>query len=122
MFLFNKNKQPENLDQLLKAFSLLQEKTQELSRELKELKEKQKFCFQKIGIVRFNPFHDNGGNFSFAIALLDDNNNGVIVTSLYNKESCRVFSKPIINGKSEFALSEEEISAIKQACQKNPTT
>ena len=70
---------------------------------------------QKTGIVRFNPFNDMGGNQSFAIALLDEKNNGFVISSLFVKEGNRVYTKTIKEGKSEHALSKEEKEAIEIA-------
>jgi hypothetical protein len=70
---------------------------------------------QKVGIVRFNPFSDVGGNQSFAIALLDNENNGFVISSLFIDQSSRVYTKPIRNGKSDHSLSKEEIEAISRA-------
>jgi hypothetical protein len=70
----------------------------------------------KVGIVRFNPFKDIGGDQSFAIALLNGKNNGLVISSLYTKEGTRVFSKAIKMGKAEkHPLTEEEKEAIKIA-------
>ena len=71
--------------------------------------------FQKIGVVRFNPFNNLGGNQSFAIALLDKQNNGFVVSSLFIKEGSRVYAKFIKEGKSEHSLSGEEQEALKRA-------
>ncbi len=76
------------------------------------LKEIQKNSIQKIGLARYNPFADNGGNLSFSLALLDANSNGVVITSLHGREQNRIYSKPIIAGKSEFTLTAEEEKAI----------
>ncbi len=70
---------------------------------------------QKVGIVRFNPFQDTGGNQSFAIALLDYYNNGLIISSLHSRDGTRTYAKPIKNGQSEYNLSDEEKEAIKKA-------
>ncbi len=70
---------------------------------------------QRIGVVRFNPFKDMGGNQSFAIALIDKNNDGLVLSSLYTRERVNVFAKPIENGISSFPLTKEEEEAIKQA-------
>jgi len=70
---------------------------------------------QKTGIVRFNPFSDIGGNQSFAIALLDEKNNGFVISSLFVKEGNRVYAKAVKDGKSEHSLSNEEIEAIDRA-------
>jgi hypothetical protein len=69
----------------------------------------------KVGVIRFNPFKDTGGDQSFAIALLDSNNNGIVLSSLYAREGTRVYTKPIEKGTSSYNLSEEEEGAIKKA-------
>ena len=70
---------------------------------------------QKTGIVRFNPFNEMGGNQSFVIALLDDKNNGFVISSLFVKEGNRVYAKAIKGGKSDHPLSNEEMQAIERA-------
>ncbi len=69
----------------------------------------------KVGLVRFNPFGDTGGDQSFALALLDANNNGIIISSLHSRAGTRMFAKPIKGGKSEYNLSDEEKQAIEKA-------
>ncbi len=70
---------------------------------------------QKTGIVRFNPFSDVGGNQSFSLALLDEKNNGFVISSLFSKEGNRVYAKAIKDGKPEHSLSTEEQEAITRA-------
>jgi len=70
---------------------------------------------QKMGVIRFNPFKDTGGDQSFVIALLDKGNNGLVISSLYSREGTRVYTKPIEKGTSKYHLSEEEEQAIKKA-------
>ncbi|MDZ4231919.1 MAG: DUF4446 family protein, partial [Candidatus Pacearchaeota archaeon] len=69
----------------------------------------------RVGLVRFNPFHEIGGNQSFSLALLNEDTNGVVVTSHYGRESNRVYGKRIVKGKAESSLSEEEEKAIQAA-------
>jgi len=69
---------------------------------------------QKVSIIRFNPFKDTGGDQSFAIALLDSEDNGLIISSLFARQGTRVYSKPIKNGKSKYPLSKEELEALKR--------
>ncbi len=70
----------------------------------------------KIGVVRFNPFKDIGGNQSFVVALLDGKNSGVVISSLHTREGTRVYSKPITKGVcEEYQLTEEESKAITAA-------
>ena len=72
-------------------------------------------CIQKTGIVRYNAFKDVGSDLSFAIAMLDRNDNGVIFNGLYGSESSNIYAKPIKNGVSKYQLSEEEKSALEIA-------
>jgi len=84
--------------------------------ENKEIRENMSNCMQKVGVVRFNPFGDVGGNQSFAIALLDKNLSGVMILSLYSRDGVKVYSKQIKEGKTtEHKLSEEEEEAIRIA-------
>ena len=69
----------------------------------------------KFNILRFNAFHDTGGNQSFVMALLDAENNGVILSNLYLREGTRIYAKSVNNGKSKYDLSDEEQSALKEA-------
>ncbi|NIA10611.1 MAG: DUF4446 family protein [Nitrospiraceae bacterium] len=70
-----------------------------------------------VGIVRFNPFAGTGGggNQSFAIALLDEKHDGIIISSLYSRERFSAFAKPIQKGASTFELSEEELQALQKS-------
>lgn len=70
---------------------------------------------QHIGLVRFNPFEDTGSDQSFAIALLDDQQDGVVVSSLHGRTNTRVFAKPVTGGASSHNLSDEETQAIRIA-------
>ncbi len=68
-----------------------------------------------VGLVRYNPFSDAGGDQSFALALLNDHGDGIVLSSLYGREMNRVYSKPIERGTSKYQLSDEEKQAIKNA-------
>jgi Protein of unknown function (DUF4446) len=70
---------------------------------------------QRVGLVRFNPFEDTGGNQSFAIALTDAVGSGLIVSSLHSRTGTRVYAKAVIEGRSEGALSAEETEALRAA-------
>ena len=117
MFNFFKKtkKEPENLKEVLDCFKGLEKNFEKVSRELESLKKEGRFSVQKVGIVRFNPFSEVGGDQSFSIALLNGNNDGVVITSLYTREGNRVYGKPIKNGGSEYLLSGEEKQAIDKA-------
>jgi hypothetical protein len=70
---------------------------------------------QHIGLVRFNPFDDTGSDQSFAIALLDDRRDGIVISSLHGRANTRIFAKPVTDGGSPHHLSEEESEAIRVA-------
>jgi uncharacterized protein DUF4446 len=72
-------------------------------------------AFQRVGIVRFNPFEDTGGNQSFAIALLDAKGDGVVISSLHARGSTRVYAKAVKAGKAETSASAEEAQALREA-------
>ncbi|MFL5778457.1 MAG: DUF4446 family protein [Chloroflexota bacterium] len=74
-----------------------------------------KASFQRVGLVRFNPFEDTGGNQSFALALLDDNGSGLILSSLHARAGTRLYAKGVERGRSDAALSDEESRALAQA-------
>jgi hypothetical protein len=76
---------------------------------------------QHIGLVRFNPFEDTGSDQSFAIALLDDARDGIVISSLHGRSNTRVFAKPVTGGESAHALSDEETQAIRIAIEGSST-
>src|SRR4029078_11237479 len=75
----------------------------------------QRRALQRIGMVRFNPFEDTGGNQSFALAILDVQGNGLVVSSLHSRGGTRVYGKTVAGGKAETALSQEEAEALRLA-------
>jgi hypothetical protein len=74
--------------------------------------------FSRIGLVRFNPFEDTGGNQSFALAMLDGNGDGFVVSSLHARGGTRLYAKSVSGGASDSALSDEEGEALRQAMAK----
>lgn len=114
-FFKKEEKEPQNLDELLARFKSLENSFDKISKELDAFKQGSRFSVQKIGMIRFNPFDGIGGDQSFAVALLDANNSGVVITSLYVRDGNRVYGKPVQNGSSEHSLSAEEKEAIAKA-------
>ena len=118
--IFFAGKEAQDLESVLlaqtKEISQLDKEIQELfeiSNRLHALGQK---SIHKVGIIRFNPFKDIGGDQSFALALLDGKNSGIVISSLHTREGTRIYSKPIIKGESEkYTLTEEEKQAIKTA-------
>lgn len=72
-------------------------------------------CVQKVSVIRFRAFDDVGSDLSFSIALLNEKNDGVVLTGIYGRNECTTFAKPIENGISKYDLSDEEKTALKDA-------
>jgi Protein of unknown function (DUF4446) len=86
-----------------------------LEEALIQLKTQNSFAVQKVGLVRFNPFNDGGGNFSFCLTLLNQHNSGIIITSMYGREQNRIYTKKIDQGKCDIQLTDEEQQAVQKA-------
>ncbi len=71
--------------------------------------------FARLGLVRFNPFDDTGGNQSFALAMLDANNDGSVITSLHSRTGTRLYAKAVFGGEAESTVSSEEARAVEIA-------
>lgn len=72
-------------------------------------------CVQKVGVVRFKAFEDVGSDLSYSIAMLDNKNDGVIITSIFGRNMSTSYAKPVQKGTSKYALSEEEVYAMNKA-------
>lgn len=70
---------------------------------------------QRVGFLRFNPFRDAGGDQSFAVALADQDGNGVVISSLHSRDVTRVYGKPLAAWESAYQLTAEEQQAIRRA-------
>ena len=114
----------ENLERLLydhlRERMQLQEQIDALASRSTTLEEKVLGAKRHLGLVKYDAFEDVGGSQSFALALYDDRGDGALVTSLVGRTDCRVYCKPLIGGKSERTLSQEEQRAIKEAVQSGP--
>ena len=90
----------------------------ELKTYIDKLENKTDRCMQKIGFIRYNAFRDTGSDLSFALAILDQNNTGILLNGIYSRETSNIYAKSIVNGKSEYRLSEEETKALNEALEK----
>jgi hypothetical protein len=117
--IFLKGKKVKDLEEVLSEHLKKIENNEKEIKDISKWNEKlQGICdisINKVGIVRFNPFKDTGGDQSFAIALLDSHNDGLVLSSLFGREGTRIYSKPIEKGLSSYNLSKEEGEAIKKA-------
>lgn len=86
-----------------------------IEKELGVMNAKLKKSIRGLEVIRFNPFPDQGSNQSFAIGMLNEENDGLVVSSLYSRDRMSVFAKPIKNGQSPYELSVEEKEALQKA-------
>lgn len=117
--LFNSSKKEtlvELLNDLLQKHGELKDNISHLSKICDTLEKEGSMHVQKIGLTRFNPFNDTGGDQSFILALLDSHETGVVVSSLHSRTGTRWYAKKVVNGKGlEYDLSSDEEKAVKQA-------
>lgn len=73
------------------------------------------YLIQHVGITRFNPFADKGGDQSFVVAILDAHADGVVLSALHSRVDVRVYGKPVVGGQSTYTLTAEEREAIARA-------
>lgn len=102
----------EQVDGLLKA-NAANEKN------IKRIFKNMKFTFQKIGLVKYDAFHEMGGKLSFSLALLNETDDGFVMNAVHSREGCYTYIKEIIGGNSVIVLAEEEQEALNMAKESN---
>lgn len=91
-------------------------KTKEtMQKDISTINTKLKKSIRGLETLRFNPFPDQGSNQSFAIGMLNEEGDGVVISSLYSRERMSIFAKPVKNGKSDYELSAEEKEILEKA-------
>ena len=108
-------------DQMLDFFErieCLEDAEKKMHRDIREIKDNLKITYQKTALVKYDAFREMSGALSYSLALLDKQNNGVLITSMYSREGCYTYAKEIVNGESKINLSDEETECLKQAVAK----
>ena len=117
--LMNKLGNGNNIDEALEKYmdrvSSVEKQNAEIMQYVNNLDKDMEKCIQKIGIVRYSAFKDTGSDLSFALAMLDENNDGVVFNGIYSREMSNIYAKPVEKGKSNYTISEEEQEAIDKA-------
>lgn len=103
------------LETVLKSEEVNSKEIKRLASELESVTKNQVVPIQKVGLVRFNPFNETGGDQSFSLCLLNGEGEGFILTTLHTRDRTRVYTKPVIGWKSKYELSREEENALKEA-------
>ena len=94
---------------------IIKKATEENQKDINDLYNRLASCFQKIGIIKYDAFNQMGGQLSYSIALLDEDNNGFLLNSVHSTEGCYSYSKEIRGGKCRLELGEEEQMALNEA-------
>lgn len=108
----------EDLENYMYKVERVEKQNAEIMNLIQELKKDFEKSIQKVGIVRYNAYKDTGSDLSFTLAMLDENNNGVVLNGIYSRETSNIYAKPVENAKSTYILSEEEQEAIRRAIEK----
>ena len=109
----------DTLIQRLNQVDSLLESNEENDRNIKVLSKNMQCTYQKMGLIKYDAFHEMGGKLSFSLAMLDMRNNGFIINAMHTREGCYTYIKEIIDGNSVIVLSEEEQEALKRAMNPN---
>ena len=108
-----------NIDEMLKEYiekvDTIEQENKNLINQFKQINKNVDGCFQKVGLIRYNAFQDVGSDLSFALAILNNENDGIVLNGIYSREASNIYAKPIEKGESTYTLSEEEKEAIKKA-------
>lgn len=103
--IFGKFEELEEISELVK----------ENGEKIKKITEKMESHYQKAGIVKYDAFHEMGGNLSFVLTMLDANDNGWIFNAMHSREGCYTYIKEVVKGESYIELSEEEQQCLEKA-------
>lgn len=109
----------EDLENFMYKVDRVEKQNNEIMEFCKSLNSNMANCIQKVGIVRYSAFKDTGSDLSFTVALLDEENSGVVFNGIYSREMSNIYAKPVKNGNSTYTLSEEETEAIRRAMSSN---
>ena len=107
----------EDLENYIHRVERVEKQNGEIVQTCNEMSKSLEKCIQKVGVVRYNAFENTGSDLSFALALLDNKDNGIILNGIFSRESSNLYAKPVISGKSSYSISEEEEKAIEKAIQ-----
>lgn len=102
----------ENINSLYEDNKFLKISTEKNKKDIRTLCKRMESVYQKMGLVKYDAFHQMGGQLSFSLALLDENNNGFIINSVHSTEGCYSYTKEIKNGECSISLGTEEAEAL----------
>ena len=115
----NRKRPDHNMEEMLKDYintvRIVESDVSEIQAEMEKITKDMNKCIQKVGVVRYNPYDEMGGNLCYAVAMLDKDDNGIVFNGLYSRTGSFTYAKPIEAGTSTYVLSAEEIEALERA-------
>ena len=112
----------KNLEEIVVEYLNKVEESKKISEDIKSLygdmDSRIKECIQKVSVIRYKAFEDVGSDLSFSVAMLDENNDGILLTGIFGRNESTTYAKPIEKGISRYDLSEEEEEALNNAINK----
>ena len=121
--IFMTGKTAENLEEILtkrlEQVDDLRAANAEIEKSIEVLSKNMEFAYQKIGLIKYDAFNEMGGKLSFSLALLNENEDGIILNAVHSREGCYTYMKDIVAGNAVVNLSEEEKAALVRAKENN---
>ena len=105
----------EDLNRYMDRVSNLEKELSDTNMVSKALKKELNTCIKKVGLIKYDAYKDSTNSLSFALALLNQNNDGVVLNGIYSREMSNIYAKPIENGKSKLNMTQEEQDAVFKA-------
>lgn len=116
---FMKGKDAKSLEQdiigLFEDNKFIKNESEKSRKDIREINRRIEYCYQKMGLIKYDAFQQMGGKLSFCLCLLNDKNNGFILNSVHSSDGCYSYTKEITKGESEISLGEEEQKALEMA-------
>lgn len=116
---FMKGKDAKSLEQdiiaLFEDNKFIKDENEKNRKDIREIFRRMEYCYQKMGLVKYDAFNQMGGKLSFCLCLLNDKNNGFILNSVHSSDGCYSYTKEVKKGESEISLGEEEQKALNMA-------
>ena len=109
----------DTLIERLNQVDELMESNEKNEGSIKEIIQNMELTYQKMGLIKYDAFHEMGGKLSFSLAMLDQRDNGFIINAMHTREGCYTYIKEIVDGNSIIVLSEEEQKALNRAMGKS---
>lgn len=116
---FMKGKDSKSLEQdiiaLFEDNKFIKNENEKNRKAMREILRRQEYCFQKIGLVKYDAFNQMGGKLSFCLCLLNNKNSGFILNSVHSSDGCYVYTKEVNKGECDLSLGDEEQKALEMA-------